>query len=123
MQLLQSDYSAAVLPQRLRAGVSPNDERAVFRFAVLMYVLFSLLDCMTSVVALATGGARERNPLAASLYRGYGAGGLYVFKAVVVAIIVAGLMRVPRRLAIWVATAFAAAVALAVYGNLHVIAH
>jgi membrane-bound metal-dependent hydrolase YbcI (DUF457 family) len=107
----------------LRAEVSTRDRNTVFRFVVAAYALFSLLDWMTTTTALALGG-RERNQIAASLYQQYGSAGLLLFKGLVVAVIVAVLVRIPRRImslrvAVWVATGFVVITALAVLGNVH----
>jgi hypothetical protein len=90
--------------------------------AVYSYVFFGLLDCLTTAVALALGG-HEGNPVAASLYARYGASALFAFKAIVVAVIIAVLCLLPRRVAVWTTTAFAAAVAFSVVGNMHAILH
>jgi hypothetical protein len=107
-----------MLSSRLLSQVETRDRDAAFLFAILMYVLFSALDVMTTVVALREG-LRERSALGASLYVQYGAAGLWVAKAAVVALIVAVLAMMPRRVAVWVGTAFAVWTALAVIGNLH----
>lgn len=107
----------------LRSEVSKRDKDVVFRFVLLAYALFSLLDWMTTSTALEVGG-RERNPIAASLYAQYGSAGLLLFKVLVVGVIVAVLVRIPRRImsqrvAVWVATAFVVVTAVAVLGNIH----
>ena len=84
----------------------------------LLHVLFSVLDVMTTVVALRQG-LHERSTLGASLYMQYGAAGLWVAKAAVVVLIVAVLAVMPERVAVWSGTAFAVWTALAVIGNLH----
>ena len=96
-------------------------EQDVFAISVAAYVLFSMLDCFTTAVALASGRAYERNPFAASIYGAHGVYGLYLFKFIVVAVIIAGMRIVPRVAATWVATAFTAVIALAVVANLQVI--
>lgn len=106
---------------RLFARVSARDGRVAFAFVLIAYVLFSLLDWTTTAVALAAGG-REGNPIAASVFSGFGDTGLLVFKAVVVAVIVAGLVFVPRRImsqrvALWLAAAFAVVAAFTVIHN------
>lgn len=103
---------------RLLARVDIRDRDAAFYFAVLTYALFSALDVMTTVAALGAG-LRERNTLGASLYSQYGPVGLWAAKGVVVAVIIAVLAFMPRRVAVWVGTGFAAWTALAVVGNLH----
>ena len=96
-------------------------EQDVYAISVAAYILFSMLDCFTTAVALASGHAFERNPFAASIYASHGVYGLYLLKFVVVAAIIIGLRMLPRRIATWVATAFTAVIALAVAANLHVI--
>lgn len=96
-------------------------EQDVFAISVAAYVLFSMLDCFTTAVALASGRAYERNPFAASIYGAHGVYGLYLFKFIVVAVIIVGMRIVPRVAATWVATAFTAVIALAVVANLQVI--
>jgi ABC-type transport system involved in multi-copper enzyme maturation permease subunit len=105
----------------LRSEISARDRTAVFRFVIIAYVLFSFLDWMTTAAALALGG-REGNPIARSLYAESGSAGLLLFKALVVALIVLVLIRIPRRImsqrvAVWVATTFVVVTALAVIGN------
>jgi Mg2+/Co2+ transporter CorB len=103
---------------RLLARADARDRDAAFVFAILSYALFSVLDVMTTLVALGRG-LHERNGLGASLYMQYGAAGLWVAKAAVVGLIVAVLALMPRRIAVWVGTAFALVTAVAVIGNLH----
>lgn len=105
---------------RLFTRVSTR-EQDIFSIAVVAYVLFSLLDCFTTAVALAGGRAYERNPVASSIYAAHGIIGLYLLKFVVVAVIIVGLKALPRTAALWVATCFTAVGALAVVANLHVI--
>jgi hypothetical protein len=100
------------------ASSRPED---IFAIAVAAYILFSLLDCFTTAVALADGCAYERNPFAASIYAAHGTLGLYLVKFAVVAVVVAGMRILPRNLATWLATLFTATVALAVVANLHVL--
>jgi Domain of unknown function (DUF5658) len=107
-----------MLSKRLLSRVDTRDRDAAFVFAILSYVLFSVLDVMTTLVALAQG-LRERNGLGASLYMQYGSAGLWVAKGAVVTFIVAVLAVMPRRAAVWVGTAFAFWTALVVIGNLH----
>jgi hypothetical protein len=107
-----------MLSNRLLSRVEARDRDVAFLFAILSYVLFSALDVMTTVVALGQG-LRERSSLGASLYVQYGSAGLWAGKAAVVGLIVAVLAVMPRRVAVWVGTAFAAWTALAVIGNLH----
>jgi hypothetical protein len=107
-----------MLSNRLLSRVDTRDCDAAFFFAILSYVLFSGLDVMTTVVALGQG-LRERSTLGASLYFQYGAAGLWVAKGAVVGFIVVVLAVMPRRVAVWVGTAFAACTAIAVIGNLH----
>jgi hypothetical protein len=107
-----------MLSNRLLARVDTRDRDAAFLFAILSYVLFSVLDVMTTVVALRQG-LHEHNGLAASLYEQYGSAGLWAAKGAVVALIVVVLAMMPRRVAVWVGTAFAVWTALAVVGNLH----
>lgn len=106
-----------MLSNRLLSRVDTRDRDAAFALAILSYIVFSVLDVMTTVVALAQG-FRERSSLGASVYMQYGAAGLWVAKGAVVALIVAVLAVMPRRAAVWVGTAFAAWTALAVIGNL-----
>ena len=94
----------------------------LFRIVALAYVAFSLGDCVTTAYVLAHGG-RERNPIASSLYGSYGMGALVAFKAAVVAVILVTLGFLPRRPAVWVATAFCVIAALAVAGNLQAFNH
>jgi hypothetical protein len=103
---------------RLLSQVDARERDAALYFAILSYVLFSALDVMTTVAALGNG-LRERNAFGASLYRQYGAAGLWTAKGVVVGLIVGVLVLMPRRAAVWVGTAFALWTALAVVGNLH----
>jgi hypothetical protein len=107
-----------MLSNRLLSRVDTRDRDAAFAFAILSYVLFSVLDVMTTLVALAQG-LREHSTLGASLYAQYGAAGLWVAKGAAVGLIVAVLVVMPRRVAVWVGTAFAIWTALAVVGNLH----
>ena len=74
---------------------------------LIAYALFSLLDWMTTARALPQGG-HEGNPIAALLYEQFGSAGLLLFKAIVVALIIAVLVLIPRRVmsqrvAVWVA--------------------
>src|SRR5438270_916326 len=85
---------------------SPPHGTRAFQFAAFAYVVFGLLDCVTTAMALARGG-REGNQLAASIYADHGLLSLFAFKAVVVAFIIAVLVWLPRRLAAWVTTVFA----------------
>lgn len=96
-------------------------QQDVFAIALAAYVLFSLLDCFTTAVALGSGIAYERNPFASSIYASHGIFGLYLLKFAVVGVIIIGLRALPRTVAVWVATCFTAGIALAVVGNLHVI--
>lgn len=105
----------------LRSEASTRDRRAAFRFVLIAYALFSLLDWMTTARALPQGG-HEGNPIAALLYEQFGSAGLLVFKAIVVAVIIAALALTPRRVmsqrvAVWIGTAFVVLTALAVIGN------
>src|SRR5438552_2375249 len=81
-------------------GTAGIQDRA-FLFAAVGYAAFSVLDCVTTVVALGHG-AHERNPIAAALVARYGAGSLFAFKAAVVALILTVLAWMPRRVAVWV---------------------
>ena len=106
---------------RLLSPVSARDGRATFVLAVAAYVLFSLFDWVTTVVSLAAGGA-EGNPIAASVFSMFGSAGLLVFKALVVGLIIAILLLIPRRVmslrvATWVAAAFAVVSAVTVIHN------
>jgi Domain of unknown function (DUF5658) len=103
---------------RLLSRVDSRDRDAAFYFAILTYALFSILDVMTTVSALSVG-LRERNVFGASLYDAYGAAGLWAAKGIVVSLIVGVLVAMPRRVAVWVGTGFAAWTAIAVVGNLH----
>jgi hypothetical protein len=107
-----------VFSNRLLSRVATRDRDAAFLFVIVSYVLFSALDVMTTIVALGQG-LRERSSLGASVYMQYGSAGLWVAKAAVVGLIVAVLAVMPRRVAVWVGTAFAVWTALAVIGNLH----
>lgn len=111
------------LLRALRSEVAKRDKDVIFRSVTVAYALFSLLDWMTTSTALELGG-RERNPIASSLYEQYGSAGLLLFKALVVGVIIAVLIRIPRRImsrrvAVWVATAFVVVTAIAVLGNIH----
>ena len=93
----------------------------MFWTAVLAYVGFSALDVATTSVALAAGG-REGNPIAARIFHALGDGGLLAFKSIVVAIIIAVLVLVPRRVlslrvATYIAAVFAAVMATVVMHN------
>jgi hypothetical protein len=112
--------------QGLRADVSARGRNAPFRLILVAYAAFSLLDWFTTVSALPRGG-REANPVAASLYLQYGSIGLFLFKAMVVTVISAVLVLIPRqvmsqRVVIWVATAFVLVTGLAVIDNAHALA-
>jgi threonine/homoserine efflux transporter RhtA len=107
----------------LGSRISKDNLNAVFLAVLGAYVIFSLLDVITTAVALASGG-REGNPIAASVYSQYGAVGLFGFKVLIVGVIIAALVFVPRkvmskRVAVWAATVFTLATAVAVVGNLH----
>jgi hypothetical protein len=107
--------------------VSGRNLNAILLSVLLAYVGFSLLDWTTTTTALASGG-QEGNPIAASVWIQYGAVGLLAFKALIVAVIIAVLMLIPRRVmsvrvAVWVATAFTLATAATVIGNLHALQH
>lgn len=109
------------MSRRLFARVSPRDSRVVFIFAVAAYVLFSLFDWITTALALESGGT-EGNPVAASIFSVFGNAGLLVFKAVVVAIIIAVLAAIPRRImslrvATWIGAIFAIVAAVTVIHN------
>jgi Domain of unknown function (DUF5658) len=110
----------------LRSEVSLRDRNAAFRLVLIAYAIFSLLDWVTTTTALPQGGL-EGNPLAASLYTQFGPAGLLIFKALIVAVIIGVLVFIPRRVmsqrvAVWVATAFVVATAVAVIGNVHALA-
>jgi hypothetical protein len=105
----------------LRSEASTRDRKAAFRFVLIVYALFSLLDWMTTARALPQGG-QEGNPIAAVLYQQFGSAGLLLFKAIVVTAIIGALVLIPRRLgsqriAVWVGTGFVVLTALAVIGN------
>ena len=102
---------------RLLSRVDARDRDTAFYFAILSYALFSILDVTTTVSALGAG-LRERNAIGASLYDAYGAAGLWAVKGAVVSLIIGVLVVMPRRVAVWVGTGFAAWTALAVIGNL-----
>lgn len=109
------------MASRLLAPLRPRDSRAVFVLALSAYVLFSLFDWITTAVALAAGGA-EGNPIAASVFSVFGNAGLLVFKVIVVAIIIAVLVLIPRRImslrvATWVGAVFAVIAAVTVIHN------
>ena len=110
-----------MVASRLFSRLSRRDDRAAFVFAVAAYVLFSLFDWVTTAFALASGGS-EGNPVAASVFASFGDAGLLAFKALVVAVIVAVLVLIPRRvmslrLATWVAAIFAVISAFIVIHN------
>jgi Domain of unknown function (DUF5658) len=105
----------------LRSEVSTRLTTLAFRWVLIAYALVSVLDWVTTNSALALGG-HERNPIAASLYAQYGSVALLLFKAAVVAVIIAVLARIPRRImseriAVWVGIAFVVVTAVAVIGN------
>ena len=107
--------------------MSGHKLNAVLLAVLGAYMVFSLLDWLTTATALASGG-HEGNPIAASVYVQYGAAGLFAFKALVVGVIVAALLLVPRRVmslrvAVWAAMAFALVTAVVVVGNLHALQH
>ena len=109
------------MSSRLFGRVSQRDDRAIFIGALTAYGLFSLFDWVTTAVALASGGT-EGNPIAASVFASFGNAGLLAFKALVVAVIVAVLVLIPRRimslrLATWVAAIFAVISAFIVIHN------
>ena len=104
----------------LRTGVTTR-QHDVFAISIAAYVVFSMLDCFTTGVALGSGRAYERNPFAASIYGAHGMYGLYLFKFIVLAVIIMGMRSLPRVAATWVATAFTGVIALAVVTNLQVI--
>lgn len=110
-----------MLRSRLLSRVPQRDLNAAFVFAAASYMLFSALDVMSTVSAL-QGGLRERNVFGASVYASYGSAGLWALKAVVVAAIVAVLVLIPRRIAVWVATALTLMTAVAVVSNLQLLA-
>lgn len=106
---------------RLFSRLSPRDDRVAFLFAAAAYVLFSLFDWTTTALSLGVGGT-EGNPLAASVFSMFGNAGLLVFKAVVVAVIIAILVLMPRRVmslrvATWIAAIFAVVSAVIVIHN------
>src|SRR5215472_3337824 len=106
---------------RLFSRLSPRDDHAAFLLAIAAYVLFSLFDWITTAVSLEVGGA-EGNPLAASVFSTFGNSGLLVFKALVVAVIIAILVVMPRRVmslrvATWIAAIFAVVSAVIVIHN------
>lgn len=109
------------MARRLLLTRVSDREQDVFSISVAAFVLFSMLDCFTTAVALASGRAYERNPFAASIYGAHGVLGLYLLKFIVVAVIIIGMRALPRSVATWVAIAFTAVIALAVVGNLHVL--
>ncbi|MBV8528035.1 MAG: hypothetical protein JOZ75_06950, partial [Candidatus Dormibacteraeota bacterium] len=102
------------MPKRLPSARVTTRQQDIFAISVAAYVLFSLLDCFTTLAALASGRAYERNPFAASIYGAHGVYGLFLFKFIVVAVIIAGMRILPRIAATWVATVFSAVIALAV---------
>lgn len=106
---------------RLLAPVSRRDGRAVLLFALFAYVLFSLFDWITTALALAAGGG-EGNPVAASVFGAFGNIGLLLFKLIVVGIIIAILIFIPRRImslrvATWIGAIFAVTAAVIVIHN------
>lgn len=110
-----------MVADRLFSRLSTRDNRAAFVLATAAYVLFSLFDWVTTAVSLEAGGS-EGNPVAASVFSMFGNAGLLVFKAVVVAVIVAILMFMPRRImslrvATWIAAIFAIVAAVTVIHN------
>lgn len=113
--------SVVGMARRLLLTRVSDREQDVFSISVAAYVLFSMLDCFTTAVALASGRAYERNPFAAFIYGAHGILGLYLLKFIVVAVIIIGMRALPRSVATWVAIAFTAVIALAVVGNLHVL--
>lgn len=110
------------MTSRLLAPLRPRDRRAAFVLALSAYVLFSLFDWTTTAVALSAGGA-EGNPIAASIFSVFGNAGLLVFKVIVVAIIIAILVFIPRRImslrvATWLGAIFAVVAAVIVIHNM-----
>ena len=106
---------------RLFSRLSTRDDRAAFVLALAEYVLFSLFDWVTTALSLQVGGT-EGNPLAASVFSTFGNAGLLVFKAVVVAVIIAILVLIPRRImslrvATWIGAIFAVVAAVIVIHN------
>ncbi|MGH7687162.1 MAG: DUF5658 family protein [Candidatus Dormibacteria bacterium] len=111
-----------MLRRRLLTRVSLKESRIAFIFVLVAYVFFSLFDWITTVIALDAGGS-EGNPVAASVFSVFGNAGLLVFKAVVIAVIVAVLVFIPRRImslrvATWVAAVFAIVAAVIVIHNM-----
>ena len=107
--------------RRLLTDTGPRAARWIFWLAVAAFVVFSLLDVVTTSAALAAGG-REGNPIAARVFHALGNGGLLAFKSIVVAIIIAVLVLAPRRVlslrvATYVAAVFAAVMATVVMHN------
>ena len=107
--------------RRFFQAQATSHEQDVFAISLAAYILFSLLDCFTTAVALASGRAIERNPFAAAIYGSHGILGLYFLKFAVLALIIIGMRVIPRGVAAWLATAFTAVVALAVASNLGVL--
>ena len=111
--------------RRLLVEVAPRQRQWALRLALTAYAVFSLVDWIPTAIALGRGG-REGNPVARSLYAAHGATGLLLFKGVVVLAIVTVLATIPRRVmsvrvATWVATVFAAGVALVSLHNLQAV--
>lgn len=105
----------------LLADIGPRVGRRLFASVLAAYALFSLLDVITTAIALGAGG-REGNPVAARVFEAFGDVGLLTFKVLVVGVIVAVLVWVPRRImslrvATYVAAVFAAAAATVVLHN------
>ncbi len=82
-----------------------------------VYVAGSVADCVITALAL-DRGLRERNPVAAALYRHAGMGALWTFKGVVLTILLLGLTRLPARVALVAAGVLAATICLDVNANL-----
>ena len=112
---------AGSMRRRLFTDTGPRMARRVFAIVVSTYVLFSLLDVVTTVVALGHGG-REGNPVAARVFAAFGDAGLLTFKVRVVGAIIAVRVWIPRRImslrvATYIAAMFAAVAATVVLHN------
>lgn len=99
-----------------REHAAVNRGAGLFRGLAALYLLLGIGDCVTTSFALAAG-AHERNPLGASLYAHFGGGALWLTKALVSGMVIAGLAILPRRVAAITAAAFVAVLALVVADN------
>ena len=91
-----STHSPAV-EQRISVPSIFADRR--LRIALTYYVVFQLLDTVTTVVGL-VGGLSEANPVTTGIVHRFGAFGLLLQKVPVVIVAVLGAALLPRRAAV-----------------------